>query len=135
MLNGVGQDYLDTDEAFARVTQSRHSFEFLMPRLVGDGADPGAIVEAGLGFVPDRQLLRSLAETVQAIRAGSGNIRSLSRDLAPALARQTGIAFTSQNHTADLVELIAVGPGSETIPPYLLNYELHGLMMRALGLG
>lgn len=135
MLNGVGQAYLDTDEAFARVTQSRHSFEFLLPRLVGDGADLGAIVEAGLGFVPDGQLIRSLAETVQTIRAGSGNIRTLSRDLAPALAEQTGIAFTSQNHTADLVELVAIGPGSEKIPPYFLNYELHGLMMGALGLG
>ena len=50
------------------------------------------------------------------------------------LANHFGVAFVSPNHTADLVELTAIGPGSERIPPYTDNIDLYGLMFDATGM-
>lgn len=55
--------------------------------------------------------------------------------LGAALSNYTGVCFLSPNHTADLVEVTAVGPGAETLPPFIDNIDLHGLMVRTLGLG
>jgi alkaline phosphatase len=49
------------------------------------------------------------------------------------LGARTGVFFVSPNHTADLVELTAFGPGSEEIAPLVDNTALHGLMLRAMG--
>ena len=50
------------------------------------------------------------------------------------LFRQTGIGWTSNAHTAELVDLIAYGAESETIPNYIQNYELNALLKNALKL-
>ena len=50
------------------------------------------------------------------------------------LADHTGIAFLSPNHTSDMVEVTALGPGAERLPPMIENTELHGLAVTALGL-
>lgn len=54
--------------------------------------------------------------------------------LGEVLADHLGIAFLSPNHTSDLVEVTALGPGAETLPPLIENVALHGLATRALGL-
>lgn len=48
------------------------------------------------------------------------------------LANHYGVAFLSPNHTSDHVECTALGPGSENLPPYILNTDLHTLALRAL---
>jgi alkaline phosphatase len=40
----------------------------------------------------------------------------------------------SPNHTADFVELTALGPGSEMIPPFVDNTALHDVMVKSLDL-
>lgn len=50
------------------------------------------------------------------------------------LADHFGVGFVSPNHTSDAVELIALGPGSELIPPWVDNVQLHEIMVAALGL-
>ena len=134
MVNGVGHAYLGTDDAFARVDSARHSFEYMFPRLLASEANLGEIFEASLGFAPTKDLVRSLADTVRQVRSGGLGERALARVLAKPVGERTGIRFTSQNHTADHVELAAVGPGSEGIPPALENRQLHGIYMRALGI-
>ena len=49
------------------------------------------------------------------------------------LPRQTGIHWTSNNHTADLVEFCAYGPGSALFTPFLRNDEVHAKVLRATG--
>lgn len=44
----------------------------------------------------------------------------------------TGVGWTSANHTSDLVEFCAHGPGSHLFSPYLWNYEVHNLVLRAM---
>lgn len=135
MLNGVGPAYLGTNDAFGMVDTARHSFEYMFPRLVAKEANLEEVLEASLGFVPGKGFVDSLAERVKRVRSGEMSARKLAGYLAEPVGKRTGIHFTSQNHTADLVELVAVGPGSETIPPALENWQLHEVYMRALGIG
>jgi alkaline phosphatase len=47
----------------------------------------------------------------------------------------TGIGWTSGNHTSELVEFCAFGPGSEAFPAFVRNFEVHDLVLRAMGMG
>ena len=44
----------------------------------------------------------------------------------------TGVGWTSANHTSELVEFCAFGPGSHLFPPFLWNYEVHDLLRQAM---
>jgi alkaline phosphatase len=48
------------------------------------------------------------------------------------LKQHTGVGWTSANHTSELVEFCAHGPGSHLFPPYLWNSETHALLLHAL---
>jgi len=60
--------------------------------------------------------------------------QGLKLDLAVALKAHTGIGWTSGNHTGDLVELCALGPGSQHFPAFIRNLEVHDLILRAFEL-
>jgi len=51
--------------------------------------------------------------------------------LAQMQKKQTSIAFAADNHSSDLVELAAFGPGSELLKPFTINTDLHNLMLKA----
>lgn len=51
------------------------------------------------------------------------------------LADHFGVGFVSPNHTSDAVELLAMGPGSEAVPAWVDNTQMHEVMVKALGLG
>ena len=59
---------------------------------------------------------------------------SLVCQLGALLANHTGVSFVSPNHTADVVELLAFGPGAETLPAFLDNIAVHDWMAAALDL-
>lgn len=63
---------------------------------------------------------------------GFGVANGLMPVLGRVLANHLGVSFVSPNHTADLVEVTAVGPGSERLEPVVDNTALHGLMQLAL---
>ncbi|MFU8828600.1 MAG: hypothetical protein ACNA8P_04100 [Phycisphaerales bacterium] len=48
------------------------------------------------------------------------------------LANYTKVAFLSPNHTADYVELTALGPGSERFTPVLRISDIHDVMCKTL---
>jgi alkaline phosphatase len=52
--------------------------------------------------------------------------------LGSVLANHFGVAFISPNHTADLVEVTAFGPGSEAMPSLIDNIDLHHMAMSAM---
>ena len=58
--------------------------------------------------------------------------QGLKNDLAKALQQHTGVGWTSGNHTGELVELCAMGPGSQRFPAFLRNLEVHDLILQAL---
>ncbi|GLB53661.1 alkaline phosphatase [Neptunitalea chrysea] len=43
----------------------------------------------------------------------------------------TSVGWISMNHSADYVELAMYGPGSELVPPFVKNTDLHYLMLTA----
>jgi alkaline phosphatase len=47
----------------------------------------------------------------------------------------TGVGWTSGNHTGELVEFCAFGPGSRDFPALMRNDEAHDKLLRILGLG
>ena len=51
------------------------------------------------------------------------------------LNKLTAVGWSSTRHTSECVELFALGPGSERLPPFLKNCELFAIMTDALGLG
>ena len=53
-------------------------------------------------------------------------------ELAKLFARHHGIAWTSGNHTGELVEFCAYGPGSHLFPGFMKNEEVRGKVLQAL---
>jgi alkaline phosphatase len=45
----------------------------------------------------------------------------------------TSVFWSGMNHSADYVELAMLGAGSEALPPFIKNYELHNFMLTACG--
>jgi alkaline phosphatase len=56
------------------------------------------------------------------------------KTLLPILPKYIGIGWTGSNHTSELVEFSAYGPGSALFPPFLRNDEVHGLLLKATGI-
>lgn len=128
------------NEGFARACEARRSFEWIERKLKEAGDPPAAgqaraIIEEATGVaLRPREielLLRRFAgEPIDPFRhanADGGPLGSL-------LANHTGVAFLSTNHTSDFVELTAIGPGSELVPPMMRICDVHGVMMKALDL-
>lgn len=46
----------------------------------------------------------------------------------------TGVGWTSGNHTGELVEFCALGPGSQRFPAFMRNCDEHALILQALDL-
>jgi len=47
------------------------------------------------------------------------------------LGAYTDVQWAGMNHTGDYVELTMFGPGSEMLKPFVKNYELHEMMLKA----
>lgn len=132
-------------DAFARINDARHSFEWIGEQLSAAGADRDIAVAARvfpelvekavgvrLSSVELDQVLASMrGERVHPFDAMMGKPMNI---LGGVLANSCGVAFMSPNHTADLVEVTAVGPGSQSLPPMIDNTQLHDLMVKTLGL-
>ena len=50
------------------------------------------------------------------------------------LNERTAVGWSSTRHTSECVELFALGPGSERLPPFLKNCDLFTIVTDALGL-
>ena len=48
------------------------------------------------------------------------------------IKQHTGVGWTSANHTSELVEFCALGPGSHHFSPYLWNSEVHQHLLHAM---
>lgn len=55
------------------------------------------------------------------------------RQLAQIQQNYTSVYWSGMNHSADYVELTMFGQGSELLKPFVLNTDLHNLMLQAAG--
>jgi alkaline phosphatase len=132
-------------EAFARIAKASHSFEWIWGQLESKQAikDPGALAThlpgivtqaTGIEITPTEldQVVRSLrGERVHPFDAMMGKPFNI---LGGVLANYCGVAFMSPSHTSDMVELTAIGPGSQLVPPMVDNTALHQVMVQSLNL-
>lgn len=129
-----------TDGALARLTGATQSFEGMWPELQEAGANNtlGELVaRVSGGFemsAEDLAFLRTGIVDRARTDAYLGRSRSRACLLGSMLANYHGVAFVSPNHTADMVEVAAIGPGAELLEPVIDNTDLHTIMQRVLGL-
>jgi alkaline phosphatase len=132
-----------------RLGRTRHSFEWLFEQLAtklgyDDPVDnskfrnedriPSLVQQAtGISLLPDE----ITAFTLALHGKQTALFRPMSSPacvLGQCLANHLGVAFMSPNHTADFVELTALGPGSEMIPPFVDNTALHDVIVKSIDL-
>lgn len=128
-VNGVGSEdfdsklpsYNETDRTFLRLTQFNRSLEqvkleakdFKKPKEWQDLL----VAATGLNF--------KAADLAKVIGM---------KTLTEAIPKYSGIGFTSMNHTGELVEFSAIGPGSALFTPFMRNDQVHAHLLRATGL-
>lgn len=127
-LNGVSTSadqgfgpglYNATNAHFTRLQQFQRSFEWMGQNQVDGLSGPRLGAEI--------QRLTGLVLTPEQIKAAQGL-----KKLPAVVFEHTGIGWTSGNHTGDLVEFCALGPGSHFFSPFLMNTEVHGLVRQAM---
>ncbi|MDR2862390.1 MAG: alkaline phosphatase [Puniceicoccales bacterium] len=140
-INGTGLGYKDSANALLRLakftkshSQMRHDV-----RSVKSGG-LAAYLKRATGLHLEKAALRNAAHALGAQKAlspeeaaagGSGTTLPLQQVFAPHI----GIGWTGNNHTGDLVELAALGPGAARFTPFLRNDAIHWLILEALGRG
>ncbi|MGB0263610.1 MAG: alkaline phosphatase [Opitutales bacterium] len=131
-LNGTGKGYQESGPALDRINRFKGSFQSVARIYEQTGAFDARHFEAISGLtVNEAQIEQILHEVQQNKRYMTSVIADVLNDK---LMERTAIGWTSNNHTAEHVELAALGPGSAEIPMFLKNYELHGMLRQALNL-
>ena len=108
---------------FERLRGFNRSIEWLKQNGIDGLSGPplAAAIEkhAGLKLTPEE------------IKASQG-LKAAFEDVIQA---HTGIGWTSGNHTGELVEFCAFGPGSREFPALMRNDEAHAKLLKILGIG
>lgn len=128
-INGIGNDnfetmvpsYFDTNKSFLRLGEFTMSLE----RLVAESESIKSVAA-----------FRDLVVRVTSLNFKKDDLNSISdvESLQKILPLYTAAGWTSGNHTAEMVEFCAYGPGASLFPPYLRNDQVHAKILRAAGL-
>lgn len=130
-------------KAFDRLALAKHSFDWIEGQFAAASkagnltVRVAEIVEAATGVALDqkeRELLTPMLSSHPPRIMPFATANKWTSVLGALLADHFGVAFTSPNHTSDLVEVTALGPGSERLQPFIDNTDLHGLACGALAL-
>ncbi len=129
-LNGVGDSYNGSGSALDRINNFRGSFESI-ERIY---QKTGKFSRAHFNSICDLDITKAQESViVEKMLAGSDYMTSVIADaIATELYKETGVGWTSHDHTSELVELAAVGRGAEHFPNLLKNYEVNGIVRNIL---
>lgn len=91
------------------------------------------LIEYAQSWAPTEDEAKELLKHYQQLdEAGLYNPRKLPfKYLAQIQEKHTSVGWGSMDHSGDYVELAMYGPGSELLKPFVKNYELHNLMLKA----
>ncbi|ADE53946.1 alkaline phosphatase [Coraliomargarita akajimensis] len=131
-LNGYGMNYNGTGAALDRINQFTASFDTLAYRFKTRGNFDTVQFQQATGIKANLDQ----ADRIQAaIDTNIPNLNSVMTDtFRDELMGISAVGWTSNNHTAENVELLAAGPGAEAIPGLIDNNQLFGYMRQALGI-
>ena len=131
-LNAHASGYAETRHALERLKHFTVSLEEIAAKAISDGSLDKVYFEKSTGINVSQAKVRSFDAKIDAgIQYPAG---TLADHFSEELIKATAIGWTSHQHTAEHVDLAAIGAGSSLIPNYLRNYELNGIMRRALGI-
>lgn len=134
LYNRAGSDGID------RLMAVQHSFSWISKRLnaIEETARSDAfpeIVREATGITLERDEMEMVLRAMRKERVDPfGPANSGTLVLGSVLANHFGVAFLSPNHTADMVEVTALGPGAERIGPAIDNTDLHRVMRESLAI-
>ncbi|MGP1346805.1 MAG: alkaline phosphatase [Phycisphaerales bacterium] len=119
------------------INQGRRSFDWAFQQL---GREPSLerideVVRAATGIALERDELITLHRWRGGVPVDPFTLANKNAGpLGSVLANHTKVAFLSPNHTADPVELTALGPGADRFAGVLTMPDVHAAMVAALGL-
>lgn len=126
----------DANEKFDRIQQFTHTGEWILSKLDG-GSSTSAIrerVEAAT------KIAISNEEAADLKSALAGNFKTIYDPMSDApevlgqiMTNHTKTGFIGDNHSSDYVELAMLGPGSESLPAFMRNTDMHNFLLQAAG--
>lgn len=130
-LDGLGSRYVKSGPALDHMNQFKYSFDWLEKRFRASKQFSAETFELATGITPTE----AQAAAMQAALTDS-NISYLTSKMARVFADEltatTAVGWTSNNHTSECVDLLALGPGAEKVHGFINNNELFGIMTDAL---
>lgn len=122
---------------FDRIQKFRHTNDWILNKITREDT-PARITElfeAEQGIVLKPDEAKAILENYTHLdESGVYNARKLPfQKLAAMQVAHTSVGWAGKDHSADFVELAMVGPGSELLPPFVKNTDLHTFMLRATG--
>ncbi len=136
-LYGLGGEYEHSNKAFARIAESKCSFELLPTHLRGADADKvRAVIREQIGIEINGEeanaIAGALANRMPPVwNRGQANLQGL---LGSILANYNGIGWNSTHHTADYTWITAIGPGREEFHGLVRNTDAFYKMLKLFGL-
>lgn len=143
-LNGMGNEYADSDGCFARIATITRSLAPVRDDIV---------TLAGTGKVPTNAQVREVVQATLAIEINDAEAAAIAGTMAmpPAvpierlkkgftntmgavLSNYLGVAWIGSNHTQDHALVAAIGPGQERWHGLRPNNDAFGLMAEAFGI-
>lgn len=115
--------YNASSQSFARLGGFKRSTEWMKQNGVDGLSGPplGEAIAKYTGMILSSDEIKS-----------TQGLKSAYEDV---IQSHTGVGWTSANHTGELVEFCALGPGSREFPALMRNDEAHGKLLGILGIG
>lgn len=144
-LNGTGgsfasrsASYGETQRCFERLADFRRTNTWIMEGLNAESS-PGQIRDRvreanGIALLDEElSLLHRALRKDPAPREGYRVRNEPPITLGQVLSNYTAVGWTGTQHTTDLVEVAAFGPGSDAVHGLIQNQEIFNIMTRAIG--
>ena len=135
-LSGAGEDYSETATRFDRIQGFSQTNDWILSGVDHNSSEneirDRMVHATNLDIEKEHadMMQKALREELQTPYYLKNEIEAV---LGSILANYTSINFIGTNHTADYVELSALGPGVETLDHFTRNTELFDLMVEAAG--
>jgi alkaline phosphatase len=123
------------NDNFDRIFSFRHTNDWILNGITHQTSSKQLIerVEYAQGWKLDDNEAKELLKHYSSLdESGVYNPRKLPfKYLAQVQEKYTSVGWGSMDHSADYVELAMYGPGSETLQPFIKNYELHNFLLKS----
>ncbi|HEY8388738.1 MAG TPA: alkaline phosphatase, partial [Parasegetibacter sp.] len=126
----------EANRNFNRIGGFRHTNDWLLNGINADFTVAQVMerFEQAWGFAVTEEEAREILGYYPKTNGDVGYDKLPFHRLAQIQGRYTSVGWAGNNHSADFVELAAFGPGSEILPPFVKNTDMHNFMLRVTDL-